>query len=211
MSHLYPSKIPFWVKWIFPRLIYNYPDDNKTVYLSFDDGPTPEVTPWVLDVLKREQVKAVFFCVGHQIEKHPDIFKQIIAAGHRIGNHTYQHENGWQTSTVKYVESLKQTEQIINQYTTSSKYFRPPYGRITPKQIKLLQQADYKIIMWSLLSGDFSSKLDPVQAPAYLKKHTRAGDIVVFHDSRKAFDNLKLILPDYLSYLKKQGFRFSVL
>ncbi len=211
MIRLYPSVMPFWVKWFFPKPVYRYPDEENRIYLTFDDGPDPEVTPWVLDILKQEEVKATFFCVGNQIEKYPDIFKQIIAEGHRTGNHSYKHENGWRTPATVYKNSIDQTEKLIAQHTTSSKLFRPPYGRITHKQIKLLKRANYKIIMWSVLSGDFSNNLDPDQALIYLKKHTRPGDIIVFHDSRKAFKNLKLILPGFIRHLKKEGYRLDTL
>ena len=211
MTRLYPSKMPFFVKWFFPTLIYRYPADEKQIYLTFDDGPHPEVTPWVLELLKQEQIKATFFCVGSQIEKYPEIFKQIVVAGHQIGNHSSRHENGWQTKANLYKDSTDKTEQLIAQHGISSKLFRPPYGRITPKQIKLLKQAGYKIVMWSLLSGDFYSKLDPVQALAFLNKNTRPGDIIVFHDSVKAFENLKAILPEYIVDLKNRGFIFQSL
>lgn len=211
MIRLYPSTMPFWVKWFFPKLTYRYPVDKKQIFITFDDGPEPDVTPWVLDVLKREQVKATFFCVGNQIEKHPDIFKRIITDGHRIGNHTFRHENGWRTPAEAYKKSIDHTEKLIAQYTTPSKLFRPPYGRITPAQVKLLKRAGYKIIMWSVLTGDFSNNLDTGKALTYLKKHIRPGDITVFHDSRKAFENLKTILPDYIRYLKKERYKFEIL
>ncbi len=211
MIRLYPSKIPFFVRWLFPKLIYHCSADDKRVFLTFDDGPTPKITPWVLDILKQEQVKATFFCVGSQIEKHPDIFKQILEAGHQIGNHSYTHENGWQTPSKNYKKSADKTEKLIARYGLSTKLFRPPYGRITPKKIKLLKQANYKIIMWSILSGDFSAKLNPAQALAYLTKYTRSGDIIVFHDSRKASKNLKIILPEYIKQLKKYGYFFDIL
>lgn len=211
MIRLYPSRIPYIVRRLFPKLIYRYPANGNRVYLTFDDGPTPEITPWVLDLLKQEHIKATFFCVGSQIEKHPDIFKQIIDAGHQIGNHSFQHENGWKTASVEYLESVKKTGKLITQYNISSKLFRPPYGRITPKQIKFLKQANYRIIMWSILSGDFSSKLNPALALNYLKNNTHAGAIIVFHDSLKAYKNLKIILPAYIKQLKKQGYTFAKL
>ena len=211
MIRLYPSKIPFFVSWLFPKLIYHYPADGKRIHLTFDDGPTPEITPWVLDILEHEQVKATFFCVGSQIEKHPDIFKKILEAGHQVGNHSYAHENGWQTPSKNYKKSADKTEKLIAQYGVPSKLFRPPYGRITPKQMKLIEQANYRIVMWSVLSGDFSTKLDAKQALAYLTENTHAGDIIVFHDSQKAYNNLKMILPEYIKQLKKQGYTFDIL
>ena len=211
MNRLYPSKIPFFVRWVFPKPVYRYPADGNRVYLTFDDGPTPQITPWTLDLLKQEQIKATFFCVGSQITKHSDIFKQIIDAGHQIGNHTFEHENGWTTATKKYIESIVTTEKIIESFNVSAKLFRPPYGRITPKQMKLIEQANYRIVMWSVLSGDFSTKLDTEQALAYLTENTHAGDIIVFHDSQKAYNNLKMILPEYIKQLKKQGYTFDIL
>lgn len=211
MIGLFPSKIPFFMPWVFPGLMYRRATNQKQIYLTFDDGPTPEITPWVLDVLEREQVKATFFCVGSQIEKYPDIFKQILEAEHQIGNHSYVHEKGWQIPAHLYKESIDKTEQLIVKHTYSSKLFRPPYGRVTPKQIKLLKQARYEIVMWSLLTGDFSVKLNPEQALAYLIQKSHPGDIVVFHDSRKAFNNLKIILPEYIRQLKKRQFKFATL
>ncbi len=211
MIRLYPTKIPFFARWLFPKPVYRYATDDKRIYLTFDDGPTPQITPWVLDLLKQEQIKATFFCVGSQITKHPDIFKQIIDAGHQIGNHTFGHKNGWTTSTKNYVESIVKTEKVIESFNVSSKLFRPPYGRLLPAQIKQLDRLNYKIIMWSVLSGDFSAKLDPEQALTYLTKNTSAGDIIVFHDNRKAYKNLKIILPAYIKQLKKQGYSLDML
>lgn len=212
MIPLYPAKMPFFIKWFFPKLIYRHQNNEKRIYLTFDDGPNPEVTPWVLNLLKQEQIKATFFCVGNQIEKYPKILKQVVAEGHQIGNHSYRHENGWHTPVEVYKESIENTKRLIAKNTSvSSQLFRPPYGRITPKQIKILKQSGYKIIMWSLLSGDFSSKLKQSQALYYLKKLTHPGEIIVFHDSRKAFKNLKKILPGYIKYLKEKGYIFDLI
>lgn len=196
------QKIPIWLKWLFPQLVWDKSDNTnlKTVYLTFDDGPTPEITNWVLDELKKHKYKATFFCVGENALKFPEIISLIKSEQHSIGNHTMNHIKGWNHSTTNYLENIEKCHKIIQ-----SNLFRPPYGRITKKQINALKP-NYNIIMWSLLSCDFIQNLDTKKALNGLIKNTKNGSIIVFHDSVKCNNNLKIILPEYLSYLSKNGY-----
>ncbi len=180
------------------------PTRNKTIYLSFDDGPTPEITDWILDMLDQYQAKATFFCVGENVSKYPDKFSEIKKRGHAVGNHTYNHLNGWKTNTEKYVENVIVANDVIQ-----SRLFRPPYGRIKKVQLKLLQNLNYKIILWSVLTYDFDKNLDKNMAWNQIVRHTRTGSILVFHDHIKAFENLKKLLPKTLEYFSAKGFIFE--
>lgn len=199
-------KVPNFLKKIFPSLIWQIPSKDKSIYLTFDDGPVPIVTPWVLDLLKAYNAQATFFCIGNNVYKHPEIFKQILAENHVIGNHTFNHLKGWQTNLQLYFENTEKCQEVIN---VETKLFRPPYGKITPKQIKLLKNKGYKIIMWDVLSYDFKNELDTKKALKKIIQHTNSGSIIVFHDSLKAFENLKILLPLYLDYFSNQGFIFK--
>lgn len=193
-------------------LIWDKTPIQNAVYLTFDDGPIPEVTEWVLDVLKEHQVHATFFCVGENIFKHPAIFERLIAENHLVGNHTYNHNNGWKTETEVYQESFLRTEKIIlEKIAHAAKIFRPPYGKITPKQAFLIKQYGYEIIMWDVLSADFDLEQSPEQCLDNLKKHTQKGSIVVFHDNIKSFNTLQKVLPDYLKFLKEKGFQTELI
>lgn len=184
------------------------PKVHKTIYITFDDGPIPIVTPFVLETLKKFCAKATFFCIGDNIDKHPDIFEQIKTDGHTIGNHTYNHLKGWDTSDNEYLKNTLKCQNL-----TKTCLFRPPYGRIKKSQIKLLRQhiPDVKIIMWDVLSGDFDLKLSPEKCLKNVLKHTEPGSIIVFHDSLKAKDRLEYVLPKALEIWTKQGYSFRVL
>jgi peptidoglycan/xylan/chitin deacetylase (PgdA/CDA1 family) len=196
------QKIPIWLKWLFPNLIWEKSDKNsdKVVYLTFDDGPTPEITNWVLDELNKHMYKATFFCVGENAVKYPEIIDLIKLNQHSIGNHTMNHIKGWNYPTDKYIENIEECNKVIE-----SKLFRPPYGRISKKQIKALS-SNYNIIMWSLLSCDFIKNLNTKKALTGLIKNTKNGSIIVFHDSLKCNKNLRIILPEYLNYLSQNGY-----
>ncbi|MCF4100209.1 polysaccharide deacetylase family protein [Gillisia sp. M10.2A] len=203
---------------LYPSLLWNLPNHKKTIYLTFDDGPIPEITDWVLACLKQYQAKATFFCVGENISKHPDIFNNIISEGHTIGNHTFNHLNGWKTNTPDYLENVRKTEDVIsknienpNNSAFKKKLFRPPYGKIKPSQIKKLQQLDYQIVMWEVISGDFDPELSWEICYNTVIKNTTEGGIIVFHDSKKAFDKLKLLVPKILKYYHEKGFEFKAL
>jgi peptidoglycan/xylan/chitin deacetylase (PgdA/CDA1 family) len=200
------------IKKLFPKYIWDIPNTANKIYLTFDDGPTPEITEWVLEQLEKYDFKATFFCIGDNIKKHPEIFNQIIANGHAIGNHTFNHLNGWKTSTEQYVENSTQWSVVSGQAENNkqqrlnNKLFRPPYGKIKNSQAKKLQKLGYKIIMWDVLSADFDTCITKEKCLDNVLKNTKAGSIIVFHDSLKAFPNLEYTLPKALKYFKENGF-----
>ena len=198
-------KTPFWLRAIYPQCIWNIPSKEKVIYLSFDDGPHPEITPFVLEELKKYNAKATFFCIGNNVLKHPNVYEAILQEGHRVGNHTYDHLNGWQTDKEIYLENIKAAANLID-----SNLFRPPYGRITKKQICVVAPS-YKIIMWEVLSGDFDLKINGLTCSNNVIKNAKAGSIVVFHDSQKAWDRLSVALPKILAYFSSEGYRFEVI
>ena len=207
---LYPIRTPFVFPLAAPSLIYSKAEDN-TVYLTFDDGPESKTTPWLLNFLKAENIKAGFFCVGKNMETLPELTRQIVSDGHLLANHSYAHHKGWKTDAETYVKSVEETEELIKNFTVSKRFFRPPYGRIKPSQIKNLQKSGYKIVIWSVIGGDFSKNLDTGYAINYLSTKTKPGDIIVLHDSVKAFENLKKVLPSVIKNLKARGFEFGLL
>jgi len=209
--NIYPLKFPRFIQYIFTSLIYGISTNKPVVYLTFDDGPTPEITNWVIKELREYQAKATFFCVGNNIKKHPNIVKEIVSEGHLIANHTYQHVKGWQANNNDYFEEVLQTEELIETYINSKKLFRPPHGQIKRTQIKILQKSGFKIVMWRIIVGDFSSNLDIQKSIKFLTKKTKKGDILVFHDSLKAAENLKKILPEVLKNLQERGVVFESL
>ena len=202
-----------WVKihWIFKKLFSNYvwdiPNSENKVYLTFDDGPTLEITEWTLNQLKEYNAKATFFCIGDNVRKYPEIFQKVINEGHSIGNHTFNHLNGWETSTSDYIENVKLYEIEHNKLNTEHcQLFRPPYGKIKPSQSKILRKLGYKIMMWDIISYDFDAKISKEQCLENVLKNVKTGSIIVFHDSKKAFTNLEYALPRTLDFLKKKGF-----
>lgn len=205
-------RVPFFLPWLFPNLVWRIPTKQKELFLTFDDGPIPGPTDFVLETLRKFNCKATFFCIGDNIRKHPDIFKKVIDAGHTIGNHTFNHVKGWNTSLDNYVENVKQCDTEIQnsifriQY---SKFFRPPYGLITRKQIKALN--DYKIIMWDVLTIDYDKNVSPEACLQNSIRVTRRGSIIVFHDSVKAERNMNYALPRYVEHFIKQGYAFKTL
>lgn len=219
---------------------------GKVIFLTFDDGPHPEITPWVMDLLAPNQIKATFFCVGENLSKYPDVAKKLLTSGHRIGNHTMHHIKGWRNRNSDYMmdienceneiqkiqlqldqeaEEVKQHDagtEIINVQSNiagpkstskreNRKLFRPPYGQIKPSQIKLTKSMGYEVVQWSDLSCDYDKHLDCGQSLSALVKNAKPGSIVVFHDSEKAENQLKLILPKYLEAMMAAGFTFETL
>jgi peptidoglycan-N-acetylglucosamine deacetylase len=176
---------------------------EDVIYLTFDDGPVPEVTPWVLDILDTFEAKATFFCVGENVKKNPDIFEDILRRNHTVGNHTYSHINGWKSEPEDYFENVGKCEDLIN--TT---LFRPPYGKISSAQHKLLEK-QFNLVFWTVLSGDFDQSISPQKCLENAKTSVEKGSIVVFHDSIKARDNLFYALPSFLDHFHKKGFRFK--
>lgn len=203
---LWYQSIPKWFQSLFPRMLWQIPGNNsQDVYLTFDDGPHPEISEWVIEQLDKYNMKATFFCVGDNARKFPDTLKKIQVQGHQIANHTMHHLKGWNTKTEDYIKNVDECAQYV-----SSNLFRPPYGKITTSQRKQLEHR-YKIIMWSILSCDFDQNLNTSDALKGLKTKTKNGSIVVFHDSVKAEKNLKILLPPYLEYLHKQGYTCKIL
>lgn len=214
---LFPVKIPRFIKRIFPNYVWDFSSKDKTLYLTFDDGPTPEITAWTLNILKSYNAKATFFCIGNNIEKHPDIFNTIITEGHHIGNHTHNHLKGWKTSTTDYIENVQQTQHSINksilgnEKTLKTTLFRPPFGKIKNSQAKALIALGYKIIMWSVISIDWEQKLAKEQCLKNVIKNTTNGNIIVFHDSVKASKNMKYALPKVLEHFSNKGYVFKAI
>ena len=177
---------------LFPQLIWRVPNAGNKIFLTFDDGPDPEATPRVLDILAEHNAKATFFCLGRQVEKYPSIFDRIKKEGHSVGNHTYSHLSGWTTSNKRYFEDIARADELIG-----SKLFRPPYGRIRPSQVRVLKKK-YKIIMWDVMSGDYDAKQKPEEIVKRVDRLSRPGSVVVFHDTIKAGAKLKIIFPRIL-------------
>ena len=200
------------IKALFPKYVWSIPNTEKKVWLTFDDGPIPEITEWVLSELEKYHAKATFFCIGDNIHKHPEVFKKIIASGHAIGNHTFNHLQGWKTQTSDYIENVEKCALEMTQHeNTNSKLFRPPYGKIKPAQAKMLRELGYKIIMWDVLSYDFDSTISAEECLENVISNTEQGSIIVFHDSLKAEKNLKYALPKAIQILKDKGFVFDVI
>jgi peptidoglycan-N-acetylglucosamine deacetylase len=205
------------IKKIFSNYVWDIPNSENKIYLTFDDGPTPEITEWVLQELEKHNAKATFFCIGNNMDKHPEIFKKIITKGHAIGNHTYNHWNGWKTSTQDYVENSNQWSEASKRSTNydpntkNCQLFRPPYGKIKKSQAKKIRELGYKIIMWDVLSADFDTLISAEKCLDNVITNVKSGSIIVFHDSLKAFPHLKYTLPKTLHFLKEKGFIFEKL
>jgi peptidoglycan/xylan/chitin deacetylase (PgdA/CDA1 family) len=208
---MYVVKIPWWLRLLYPSLIWEMPvTAEKKIYLTFDDGPHQEATPFVLEQLKKYDAKATFFCIGKNVRKYPNIYQQIIAAGHAIGNHTNNHLNGWQVKNADYINNIQEAVEVIQ-----SDLFRPPYGRIRKAVIRTLQSSENhlpsNIVMWTVLSGDFDINISKEKCLQNVIKHTGNGSIVVFHDSTKAWGHMSYALPQVLAYFTEQGYRFEKL
>lgn len=201
------------LRWIYPHAIWRMDPSAKAVYLTFDDGPIPEATPYVLEVLARLNIKATFFVVGDNVRKHPDIFQQVVEAGHRIGNHTYNHIGGFRWLSWKYLENTQKAEDIIGKYdprTPKSFLFRPPHGWMRPLQYRAIRRQGYQIIMWDLVTRDYSCRLTADEVLENVKRYARNGSIITFHDSLRSIDKLHKILPSALQWLIDQGYQFRV-
>jgi peptidoglycan/xylan/chitin deacetylase (PgdA/CDA1 family) len=200
-------KTKHFIKIIFPNYIWDIPNKENKVFLTFDDGPTPIITEWTLDQLKKYNAKATFFCIGNNIEKYPKVFENIIREKHAIGNHTFNHLKGWETDNSSYNENVNKCGEIIRKLNDQHcNLFRPPYGKIKPSQSIILRKSGYKIIMWDVLSRDFDKTITPAACLDNVLKNITTGSIIVFHDSEKAEQNLKYVLPKTLEFLKENGF-----
>ncbi|MDP4283595.1 MAG: polysaccharide deacetylase family protein [Bacteroidota bacterium] len=204
----YLIKSPWLLKKYYPECIWNIKTKEKVLYLTFDDGPHPEATPFVLEQLRQYNARATFFCIGKNVKEHFDIYEQLISEGHKPGNHTYNHLNGWKTDDQEYLENIAKAKKIID-----SDLFRPPYGKITKFQLKALQgeKLNLKTIMWDVLSGDFDISINPGNCYLNVINNAKEGSVVVFHDSLKALPILKYTLPRVLKYYAKKGFQFKIL
>jgi peptidoglycan-N-acetylglucosamine deacetylase len=200
----YFVKTPWWVKLLYKGCTWQMPARDKVLYLTFDDGPHLFATPFVLDELAKYNAKATFFCIGKNVFENRKIYERIITEGHQTGNHTYNHLNGWATKNETYLQDIAAASGLIQ-----SPLFRPPYGRIKKAQIKLLQQ--YKIIMWTVLSGDFDKKISKEKCAANVLRNAESGAVIVFHDSEKAFEKMRYSLPVVLDYFSCRGYRFEAL
>lgn len=206
---MYLTKTPFLLRALYPSCTWKMPANENSIYLSFDDGPHPIATPFVLEQLEKYNAKASFFCIGKNVVEHPEIYQQIIEKGHTVGNHTMHHLNGWKTEDDLYLQNIAQASTYIQ-----SNLFRPPYGRIKRSQIRKIRadkSLPQEIIMWDVLSGDFDTSINGQQCLSYVLEHTHAGSIVVFHDSAKAWDRLQVALPATLDYFTQKGFQFRAL
>ncbi|TND09872.1 MAG: polysaccharide deacetylase [Bacteroidetes bacterium] len=197
---------PLLIRRLHTNRLWRMPADEKKIYLTFDDGPCPGITDVALDILKDADVKAAFFCVGENAEKHPALFERILNEGHAIGNHSYNHLNGWKTDTRSYIGNVEKCDAIF-----SSSLFRPPYGKMKPSQSKRLRASGYCIVMWDVLSGDYDTNLSGEACLQNVLEHTRNGSIIVMHDSEKAKERMLFVLPRMIEELGKRGFVFEKL
>lgn len=209
MKILYFFKTPTLFKYFYPQAIWNGSRSKKKIFLTFDDGPIPEVTDYVLDVLSNFNIKATFFCVGENVIKYPSTFKRLIQEGHTIGNHTYNHLDGWQISLDKYLENiyLCRDAMVENGLSPGTFFFRPPYGKLKIGLNKNLE-SNFKIIMWDVLAYDFSPNINSDRCLKESIKNTQNGSIVLFHDSLKTIEKLKFIIPEYIAYFLDKNYEF---
>ncbi|MUP44570.1 polysaccharide deacetylase family protein [Gramella sp. BOM4] len=224
---LFWPKYPEALKWLYPNRISRL-DNKKAIYLTFDDGPVPEVTPWVLEELKKYEAHATFFCIGDNVRKHPEILERILKEGHAVGNHTFNHLNGWKTSPQEYIENTLKAEEAMNYSsqqqpkslseltsiqlpTPNYPLFRPPYGRIKNSQARKLQQLNFRLVMWDVISGDYDQEISAEKCYQNVIKNAVPGSTIVFHDSLKAEKNLREVLPKVLTYYSEKGLKFRSL
>jgi peptidoglycan/xylan/chitin deacetylase (PgdA/CDA1 family) len=203
---MYLIRTPALIQHLFPSLLWRNEAHGKELFLTFDDGPVPEITPWVLDLLKAYDAHATFFCVGENVSRYPDIYRRIVTEGHTAGNHTYNHISGWNHDLEAYLHNVSTCAELVD-----SNLFRPPYGRLGRKQARLLISHHYRIVMWDVLSGDFDRDLDPEQCYRNVIDNAHAGSIIVFHDSVKAEANMRWALPKVIDYFAQRDFAFKAL
>jgi len=212
LSGFFVHRTPFWIPWLLPKFVWHGNSKGKNIYLTFDDGPVPAATLKVLDWLKQYQAKATFFCVGENVQRYPSVVEKVIAEGHALGNHTFRHLNGWDTNGADYLEDVARCQEVLAPYASNSSkpLMRPPYGRLTPTQWRPLVK-EYQVIMWDVLSGDFSAKIDSQQCLEKSIQYTKPGSIVLFHDSVKTVEKLSLVLPRFLEHFTGLGYTFRTL
>lgn len=192
-----------WLRWIYPKAYWRMDPKEHSVYLTFDDGPIPEATPFILDTLAKYGIKATFFMVGDNVRKHPHLFERIKAEGHQVGNHTYNHMGSVRHTLKTYVKNTNKANELIH-----SKYFRPPHGWMRPAAYIWLNRK-YKVVMWDVVTRDYSRLLTAEDVVNNIKTYTRNGSIITFHDSLKSIDKLYTALPESLEWLISQGYQFK--
>ena len=197
------EQTPDFIRKLIPGAVWRLPQKEKTVYLTFDDGPIPEVTPWVLDLLRKYNIKATFFCVGDNVRKHPEVFKMLVSAGHSVGNHTFNHLQGFKVKSDKYVENVELADAYIR-----SNLFRPPHGHLRIRQGTRLSKK-FRFVMWDVITRDYNRKLSGEYVLNVVKRYVRNGSIIVFHDSIKAEKNMKYALPRAIEFLLSEGYKFE--
>jgi len=210
----YFHKTPSFIMRFFSKYTWRFSTKKKELFLTFDDGPTPEITEFILAELKKFNAKATFFCIGKNVKNYPELFKKIISDGHSIGNHTHNHLKGWKTESNHYVDNILLCDKTLTEFknpTTNPKLFRPPYGKVKKLQAKELLKKGYKIIMWSVLSADFDLKISNEKCLQNVLKNTKKGNIIVFHDSLKAAERMKYALPKVLKEYTDKGFIFKAI
>lgn len=193
---------PTYLRFLYPGVVWNKTTNEKILYLTFDDGPTPEVTPAVLDLLASYQAKATFFCIGENVKKHPILYNRIKAEGHSIGNHTHTHPSSWKVKYDFYLNDVEEARKVID-----STLFRPPYGKLTPRTLFALRKK-FRIIMWDVISCDFDEKVSAEQVEKNVIENTTKGSIIVFHDSVKAAPRILKVLPTILKHYTESGYSF---
>lgn len=194
-----------WMKMMYPDLIWDFKNSGKTIYLTFDDGPVPDVSEEVLDILNKFKAKGTFFCLGRNVERHPEVFDKIIHEGHAIGNHTYSHLKGWKSPNKEYFKDIE-----LAKHNIKSVLFRPPYGQIRRSQIRYLKK-EYKIIMWEVMSHDYEKRVSRDRSLKAILRYSKEGSVVVFHDSVKAIEKLRYILPRFLEHFSEKGYNFNAI
>lgn len=199
MPGFYFHRTPFWMPLLYPKAIFSGDRSKPVVYLTFDDGPHPEITPWAMDLLQKYNATATFFCLGKMAAQNPAVLGEIISNGHTVGNHTFSHPNGWKSDNETYLEDIRQCQGLLN-----SEWFRPPYGKLKRSQYGSLVDS-YRIVFWSLMPGDFDQRLSPEDCTKQCIYHIKPGDIVVLHDSEKAWPRLEMLLPVLLEHIRKKG------
>lgn len=201
------------LRWLYPHALWRKDPSEKAVYLTFDDGPIPEATPFILDVLDELDIKATFFMVGDNVRKHPELFQAVISRGHRVGNHTFNHIGAMRHSTWDYLANVYKAhvQMFPNSSDLSCQLFRPPHGWMGPAQYRTIRKCGYEVVMWDLVTRDYSNRLTAQDVYDNVKKYTRAGSIITFHDSLKSIDKLRQILRPSLLWIRSQGYEFKLL
>lgn len=204
-------KMPRFIQRLYPERIWAFSHRKDSIFLTFDDGPNPHVTPWVLERLKKHQAKATFFCIGNNVQKYPEIFQKTLSEGHAVGNHTFNHLNGWKTETSEYIENVemawRQMEDNSEFKIQNSKLFRPPYGRMKSSQARILRKKGFNIVMWDNISYDYDAKVSEEKCLENVLGNIKPGSVIVFHDSLKAEKNLRYVLPKVLEFISEKGMR----